>query len=94
MKVNKELIEEVAKNARLELTEEEKELFVKDFQEILEAFKKLDECNTENTEPAFHPIELKDHLREDKVEESLSQKEALQNTKHKSAGFFLGPKTL
>ena len=38
MKIDKELIENVAKLARLELTDKEKELFVKDFKDILDSF--------------------------------------------------------
>ena len=94
MKVDKELIEHVAELARLELTEEEKEKFVKDFKEILEAFSVIAKADTKGAKPAFQPVELKDQMREDKVEKSLSQEEALKNTEHKEDGYFKGPRAV
>jgi len=94
MKVDKELIEAVAKNARLILTEKEKDMFVHDFQDILDTFAILDACDVKNEKPVIHAIELKDHTREDIIESSLSQKDALKNAKHTQDGYFLGPKTL
>lgn len=87
-----EKVEKVASLARLNLTEEEKGRFAEDFEEILDFFSALDEVETEDVEPAFHPIELKNEMREDEVEEPLSQEEALANTEHKEDGFFRGPK--
>ncbi len=35
---------------------------------ILDAFKELDQVDTEGVEPSYHPIELEDALREDEPE--------------------------
>jgi len=94
MKVDKELIRNVAALARLKLTSEEEEKFVEDFKEILKSFSVLDELDTKGFEGAFHPIELKNRIRDDLVEESLSQEEALSNTKHKKDGYFKGPRAI
>ena len=94
MKVDKELIENVARVARLELSDKEKEKFVKDFKDILEAFSAIDKCDTEGIKPSFQPVELKNQMREDEVEESLSQEDALKNTEHKKDGYFKGPKAV
>jgi len=94
MKVDKELIKKVASVARLELTDEEEKLFLEDFKEILEAFSKIDEVDTKDEEPAFHAVEIKDRLRDDAVEKSLSQEEALSNTEHKKDGYFKGPRAI
>lgn len=88
------LVEKAAKVARLELTEAEKKKFEKDMHEILKAFGSLDKAKTDGTEPAFQPIETKNALRDDVVEESLSQEDALSNTPHKENGFFKGPKVV
>ncbi len=88
------IVEKVAKVARLELTEIEKKKFEKDMKEILSAFSTLDKVKTEGVEPAFQPIETKNVLREDVVEECLSQEDALANTKHKENGFFKGPRVV
>ncbi|MBW2995749.1 Asp-tRNA(Asn)/Glu-tRNA(Gln) amidotransferase subunit GatC [Candidatus Woesearchaeota archaeon] len=94
MKVDKELIRKVASLARLELTEAEVKLFEKDFKEILDAFSKIDEVDTKGTKESFQPVEMKNRLREDLVEDSLSQEEALENTEHKKDGYFKGPRAI
>ena len=94
MKVDKKLIEHVAEVARLKLTEKEKDKFVKDFKEILNAFSTIDKCNTKNVKPSFQPVEIKDFIREDVVETSLSQEEALANTNNKKDGYFKGPRAV
>jgi len=96
-KVKKELIsiqtvEKVAKIARLNLTDNEKQKFQKDLNDILAAFKVLDEAKADE-KPSFQPYDIKDVLREDKEEEPLGQK-ALDNTKHKEKGFIKGPKVV
>jgi len=94
MKVDKELIENVAAVARLDLSIKEKEKFVKEFKEILDAFSKIDEVDTSKIKSSFQPVELKNMIREDKAEPSLSQEEALSNTQHKKDGYFKGPRAV
>jgi len=94
MEINEELIEKVSKNARLKLTKEEKEEFLSQLKEILDAFSTLKEADTDNLHPSFQPLLLKDITREDKIESCLTQEQALQNTPHKKEGFFKGPKVM
>lgn len=92
MDIDEKLIREVAKNAALELTDDEVHAFVPQFKEILESFSCLDEVDVKGIAVDVHPIKLHDALREDNVKPSLSQEEALQNTTHKKNGYFKGPK--
>ncbi len=92
--VDKQLLLRVAANARLNLTEQEIERFLPQLQEILAAFSKLDEIDVSKEQPSFQPIKLVNVMREDKTGKCLSQKEALQNTKNKKEGYFLGPKVV
>ena len=94
MEITKELLEKVAKNARLELTEEEKKEFLPQLKEILGSFKKLEEADVQNLAASFQPIFIKNITRDDIPEPCLSQEEALQNTNLKKDGFFKGPKTI
>ncbi|HIH21494.1 MAG: Asp-tRNA(Asn)/Glu-tRNA(Gln) amidotransferase subunit GatC [Candidatus Diapherotrites archaeon] len=94
VKVDKELILKVAKNARLNLSEEEVKKFLPQLQEILEAFSKIDELNVEKAKPSFQPLEQKNVWRKDAVKECLSQEEALSLTKHKKNGYFKGPRVV
>jgi aspartyl-tRNA(Asn)/glutamyl-tRNA(Gln) amidotransferase subunit C len=91
-KIDEDVVRHVARLARLELTEKETKKFEKDLNEILKAFKILDEAP--NAEPSFQPIAMRNILREDTVEQGLSQETALRNTKHKEKGFFRGPKAV
>ena len=89
-----ERIEKVANIARLELTEKEKNNLEKDLDNILDSFKKLEKIDTDNTEPTFQPVEVKNIMRKDTIETSLKQKDALKNTKEKEDGYFKGPKAI
>ena len=92
MKITEETVERVAKLARLELNSKEKKKFQKDLNDILSAFKTLDEAPS--SEPSFQPIPMENVYREDVVEKGLSNEVALSNTKHKEKGFFKGPKAV
>ena len=92
--INKELIGHVAEVARLKLTEQEKEKFVKELKEVIETFSKLNEVDTEGIEESLQPVGLKNVLREDSVKEPLTQEQALSLTEHKKDGYFKGPKAI
>ena len=94
VKIDKKLLLKVAKNARLNLSEEEVNEFLPQLKEILKSFNKLDSLDVSEEKPSFQPLALKNVFRDDKVEKCLSQKEALSNTKHKKDGYFLGPKAV
>ena len=93
-KIDAELLARVAKNARLSLTESESRKFLKEMQEILNAFSKIDEVNVDKAKPSFQPIELKNVWREDIAKKCLTQEEALSNTRHKEKGYFKGPRVV
>ena len=92
MKITEETVERVAKLARIELTAREVKKFEKDLNDILAAFKTLDEAPM--SEPSFQPIKMQNVMREDEPEKCLTNEEALRNTKHKEKGFFKGPKAV
>ena len=94
MEINKELILKVAKNARLNLTEDEVKEFIPQFKEVLNSFSELDKVKTDNVKPSFHPTEIKNSVREDNPKDCVPQKEILKNAKHKKDPYFLGPKAL
>ena len=92
--VSRQEIQKVAESARLILTEEEADRFTKDSNEILAAFGKIKEVDTENVEPSFQPIMVHDIMREDMANASLSQEQALSQTEHKKDGYFKGPRII
>lgn len=80
-------VKKVASLANLPLTEEEDEKFAKELNETLEYVKKLDQVNTDNTEPTNQVTGLINVTREDIVLPSLTQEEALQNAPSSYKGF-------
>ncbi|MGQ4874541.1 MAG: Asp-tRNA(Asn)/Glu-tRNA(Gln) amidotransferase subunit GatC [Promethearchaeia archaeon] len=92
---SKETIDYISKLALLELSEEEKELFAKQLNDIINYFKKLNDLDTDNIKPMTHPIEtLKNVFRKDIPQKSLSNEEALKNAQHKQDGYFKAPRIL
>ncbi len=94
MKIDKELIEKIAKISRLNLTEKDKEEFIKDFKDILEIFSKINKVDTNNIELSVQPIKIENVFREDKIKKSLDEKEVFLNSEHKEKEFFKGPRIL
>jgi len=94
MKLDKQLLEKVAKNSRLNLTSQEIKEFLPQLKEILTYFETIKKAPTKNTSPSFQPLEIKNITREDIPQVSLPQDLALSNSKHKQDGYFKGPKAL
>ena len=94
MKLDKELVRKIAELARLELTTKEIDDFTQELKEILDAFSKLEEVDTEGIGPSFQPVVIKNRLRRDKSKQGLYQKEALDLAEHKKDGYFKGPKAI
>jgi aspartyl-tRNA(Asn)/glutamyl-tRNA(Gln) amidotransferase subunit C len=97
VEVTIELIKSVARNARLNLNEEELEKFVRQIKEIiLQSFNKLDEFDDAGVKPSFQPIEMNNKFRKDEVKFWFTQEEALSNVvaKLKEEGYFKGPKAM
>jgi aspartyl-tRNA(Asn)/glutamyl-tRNA(Gln) amidotransferase subunit C len=88
--LDKALVLKLAEIARLELSEEEKERYSDQLRVIIEAFRELDEVDTSNVEPSFHPLEIADVVRDDKVE--WWDWDPLLNSKHNEDSYLKGPK--
>jgi aspartyl-tRNA(Asn)/glutamyl-tRNA(Gln) amidotransferase subunit C len=89
--VDAEEVKQVAENARIKVEDEEAEKFADEFEDILEMFETLDEIDTEDIEPAFHPVETESNSREDVEEDTLEWGKVFQNTENEEDGFFKGP---
>jgi aspartyl-tRNA(Asn)/glutamyl-tRNA(Gln) amidotransferase subunit C len=63
--ITREVLEHLASLARIQLTPEEEEKFLKDLQSILDYFKELQEVNTEHVEPLSGGTLLTNVFRED-----------------------------
>ncbi len=94
MKFDNKLLQEIAKNSRLNLTELEQKEFLPQLQEIMKVFTQLDEVNVDKIKPSFHPIKLENVSRKDKVEECFNEDQVFSKVKNKEDGFFKGPKAI
>jgi aspartyl-tRNA(Asn)/glutamyl-tRNA(Gln) amidotransferase subunit C len=87
-------VEHIAKLARLEFSQEEKEKFTRQFNEILAYMEKLNTLDTSNVQPLSHVIELSNVFREDVAKPGLTTEQALQNAPAKTEKFFKVPKVI
>lgn len=92
--ITKKEVEYVAKLAKLEFSEGEKEEFTSQLNSILDYFKKLNELDTERIEPTAYVISMPNLLNEDVIKPSLSQDEVLSHAKYVKKGYFKVPKIM
>jgi aspartyl-tRNA(Asn)/glutamyl-tRNA(Gln) amidotransferase subunit C len=85
-------VEHVAKLARLELTEEEKEKFTTQLGAVLEYVNQMNEVDTSDVEPMAHAIDFSNVMREDKVVYEQTKEELMKNAPYEENGFFRVPK--
>lgn len=89
--VEEKEVEEIAENARINLSQKEIENFVTEFDDILSIFKKLEKINTDEVEPAFIPIDIENNTRKDQTEAALDKDQVFKNSENKEDNFFKGP---
>jgi aspartyl-tRNA(Asn)/glutamyl-tRNA(Gln) amidotransferase subunit C len=87
-------VEYVAKLARLEVTEAEKEKFTAQLNDILHYIDQLNELDTKGVAPMTHAIAVTNAFREDKTRESLGTERALANAPDARGEFFRVPKVI
>ena len=94
MKLSAQDVEYVAKLARLEVAETEKEKLTAELNDILLYIDKLNELDTAGVAPMTHAIAVTNAFREDKVLESLGSERALANAPDARGEFFRVPKVI
>ena len=94
MKMTVSEVEHVARLARLELTDGEKELFADQMGAILGYVEKLKGLDTEGVVPTSHAVPMANAFREDVVRPSIGLEKALANAPLTSGSFFAVPKVI
>jgi len=84
----------LARLARLELTQEEIDLFGGQLGRILDHVEQMNKLDISGIEPTAHAISVFDVIREDAVTESLPKATIMENAPHNANGLFLVPKVL
>jgi len=94
MKISKEQVEHVAKLARLEITDAEKDAFSQQLSAILSYVEQLNTVDTTGVEPTATVVQQANVFREDSLRPSLSVDKALSNAPESQDGYFIVPKII
>jgi aspartyl-tRNA(Asn)/glutamyl-tRNA(Gln) amidotransferase subunit C len=94
MKITKEQIQHIAVLSRLNLSEEEKDLFGSQLSSILDYVDQLNELDTREIEPTSHVLSLSNVMRDDVLKSSLPGEEALKNAPSRSENFYRVPRII
>ncbi|TMK86647.1 MAG: Asp-tRNA(Asn)/Glu-tRNA(Gln) amidotransferase subunit GatC [Actinobacteria bacterium] len=84
-------VEHVARLARLDLTDEERERFGRQLRLILEHAEKVGEVAAEDVPPTSHPVPRSNVFRPDQASPTLPHDEALSGAPESEAGRFKVP---
>ncbi len=94
MEVNDELVNNIAKLARLEFRDDEKDEIKIDLQKMISFIEKLNELDTTGVEPLLHMSENVNVLRDDQVKGSMTREDAFLNAPNHDEQFFKVPKVI
>ena len=92
LQVDEKLVKEIASLARLDLTNEEIEIFVSQFKDILDYVGILNEVDTEDVPPAYLSSANQSMTREDEIEPSVSTSEFLANAPEAQDEYIIIPR--
>lgn len=84
-------IEYIAKLAKLNFSDEEKEKLVFQMGDIVEFANQVSGLDTEGIEPSNHILKIQNVFREDEIKESYSRDDILKNAPVKEAGCIVVP---
>jgi len=86
MKLSKDEVQNIAKLARLELSEKEIDQFAHQLSEVLEYFEKLKKIDTENVEITSQVTGLENVYREDKIDQCVIQDDLVDQSAENEDG--------
>ena len=92
--IGRDDVARLADLARIQLTEEEIARFAGEFDSIMDAVASVSEVATEDVPATSHPIAMTNVLREDVVETTLTQEQALAGAPDAQDGRFAVPQIL
>lgn len=92
--IGRDDVARLADLARIQLTDEEIDRFAGEFDSIMDAVASVSEVATEDVPATSHPIAMTNVLREDVVETTLTQEQALAGAPEAQDGRFAVPQIL
>lgn len=94
MLVDRSLLLQLEKLAKLELSETERDRIKEDLERMIQMVGKLEELNLEEVKPLRHMREGSIGLREDKIKNQITTQDALKNAPGKKGAYFTVPKVI
>ena len=94
MAISREEVEHVARLARLELTEDEIELFRGQLSAVLERAERIQSLELDDVPPTAHPIEVRNIWRDDEVHTFPDAAAIVENAPASEDGKFHVPQIL
>ncbi len=94
MAISGSQVEHIAKLSRLQLSEDETQLYQRHMEKILDYVQQLEALDTEQVEPSYHARELVDHFRKDQIEVGLTPEATFLNAPEAEPPFFKVPQIL
>jgi len=92
--IDRKQVEQIARLARLRLSEQETEEYTRQLGSIFEFVEQLKKADTASVEPTCFMEPSHDTLRDDREKPSLARDELLQNAPLVKKGFFAVPKVI
>jgi aspartyl-tRNA(Asn)/glutamyl-tRNA(Gln) amidotransferase subunit C len=94
MALTRTQVENIANLARLEVTEDEIPVYVRNLSRIIDFVNQLESAGTEDVQPMAHPLNMSQPLRNDEVIESDHRDRYQRNAASIEAGLYLVPKVI
>jgi aspartyl-tRNA(Asn)/glutamyl-tRNA(Gln) amidotransferase subunit C len=92
MAIDRQAVDHVARLARLDLSDEERNRMQSELSTILEHIARIQALDLDGVEPTSHTVPLRNVMRPDEVTPSLPQEVALANAPEAEEGRFKVPR--
>lgn len=92
MSISRDELKHIALLSRLELTDDEADLYTQHIGEILDYVEKLNELDVTDVEPTCHAVPMQNIMRDDVVKPGLDIEESLKNAAEKEDRYFRVPR--
>lgn len=94
MSIDTNEVKKIAHLARLQVNEQEAQLYAESLSRILGLIEQMNAVDTTGVEPMAHPLDMQLRLREDKPTESNQRDEYQRCAPEVEAGLYLVPRVL
>lgn len=89
--IDPKTVENIAKLARLHVTEAEAQQYSEHLSNVLKYFEQISKVKTDGVEPLVTPSEVEDFWRTDEVKKELTAEQIVSNAPQKTGNLFTVP---